>query len=188
MGLIPAWLTVVIKSRNRISRFRGFLCHCSLHYEIPIPNSPMAYLPCNFCRSDGYWSFRKFGWYSTVTIFLLLCKLLLRAFSSMRMFSSMLFLLCFYVQIPKFCISCHFCCCHQRQQSSTRIRCLFNICQQICRKLKNQKRRTPGEREEFVFKKSLGSELLKILKLKECTGNRCLHETKLRRDNTFHKC
>jgi hypothetical protein len=58
------------------------------------------------------------------------CKLLLRAFSSMRMFSSMLFLLCFYVQIPKFCISCHFCCCHQRQQSSTRIRCLFNICQQ----------------------------------------------------------
>jgi hypothetical protein len=48
----------------------------------------------------------------------------------MRMFSSMLFLLCFYVQIPKFCISCHFCCCHQRQPSSTRIRCLFNICQQ----------------------------------------------------------
>jgi hypothetical protein len=48
----------------------------------------------------------------------------------MRMFSSMLFLLCFYVQIPKFCISCHFCCCHQRQPSSTHIRCLFNICQQ----------------------------------------------------------
>jgi hypothetical protein len=90
----------------------------------------MAYLPCNFCKSDGYWSFGKFGWDPTVTIFLLLCKLLLRAFSSMRMFSSMLFLLCFYVQIPKFCISCHFCCCHQRQQSSTRIRCLFNICQQ----------------------------------------------------------
>jgi hypothetical protein len=65
-----------------------------------------------------------------VTIFLLLCKLLLREFSSMRMFSSMLFLLCFYIQIPKFCISCHFCCCHQRQPSSTHIRCLFNICQQ----------------------------------------------------------
>jgi hypothetical protein len=92
--------------------------------------SPMEYLPCNFCRSDGYWFFREIWMGSKSPSSFFLFKLLLRAFSSMHMFSSMLFLLCFYVQIPKFCISCHFYCCHQRQQSSTRIRCLFNICQQ----------------------------------------------------------
>ena len=64
---IPAWLTVVIKSRNRISQFRGFLCSCSLHYEIPIPDSPMAYLPRNFCRSEGSRPFGKFGWDPMVT-------------------------------------------------------------------------------------------------------------------------
>jgi hypothetical protein len=46
-------LTAVIKSRNRISRFRGFRCHSSLHVETPIPETPMAYRPCFFCRSDG---------------------------------------------------------------------------------------------------------------------------------------
>jgi hypothetical protein len=64
----------------------------------------MTYLPRNFCKSDGCRPFGKFEWDPTITdssIFLLLCKLLLRAFSSMRMFSSMLFLLCFYVRIPK---------------------------------------------------------------------------------------
>jgi hypothetical protein len=58
----------------------------------------MTYLPRNFCKSDGCRPFGKFEWDPTITdssIFLLLCKLLLCAFSSM------LFLLCFYVQIPK---------------------------------------------------------------------------------------
>jgi hypothetical protein len=38
-----------------------------LHIEIPIPESLMAYLPRNFCRSDGCRPFRKFGWDPTVT-------------------------------------------------------------------------------------------------------------------------
>jgi hypothetical protein len=38
-----------------------------LHIEIPIPESPMAYLPRNFYRSDGCRPFGKFGWDPTVT-------------------------------------------------------------------------------------------------------------------------
>jgi hypothetical protein len=38
-----------------------------LHIEISIPESPMAYLPHNFCRSNGCLPFGKFGWDPTVT-------------------------------------------------------------------------------------------------------------------------
>jgi hypothetical protein len=119
--------TVAITSRNRISRIRGFHCHCSLHYEIPIPESSMAYLPRSFCRSDSCQSFGKSHW---ISVFLLLYKLLLCAFSSM------LFLLSFYVRIPKGfypsypAISIVAIKDNNHQHSSTRIRCLFNVCQQ----------------------------------------------------------
>jgi hypothetical protein len=46
----------------------------------------------------------------------------------------------------------------------------------------------PGGREEFLFNKSFGSDLSKSLKHKECAGSRSLHETKIRRDNSFQKC
>jgi hypothetical protein len=38
-----------------------------LHIEISIPESQMAYLPHNFCRSDGCRPFGKLGWDPTVT-------------------------------------------------------------------------------------------------------------------------
>ena len=41
------------QSGFRISRNRGFRFHCSLHYKIPNPETPMAYRPRFFCRSDG---------------------------------------------------------------------------------------------------------------------------------------
>jgi hypothetical protein len=42
------------QSGFRISRNRGFRFHCSLHCKIPNPETPMAYRPRFFCRSDGY--------------------------------------------------------------------------------------------------------------------------------------
>ena len=54
--------------RLRLNRdFGVFVVEWTLHIEIPIPESPMAYLPCNFCRSDGCRPFEKFGWDPTVT-------------------------------------------------------------------------------------------------------------------------
>jgi hypothetical protein len=49
--LLLIYLTVQIQSR--FSRYRGFRCHSSLHVETPIPETPMAYRPRFFCRSDG---------------------------------------------------------------------------------------------------------------------------------------
>jgi hypothetical protein len=42
--------------------------------------------------------------------------------------------------------------------------------------------------EEFLCEKSLGSELSRSLRRKECMGNRSLHKAKLRRNNTSDKC
>jgi hypothetical protein len=40
----------------------------------------------------------------------------------------------------------------------------------------------------FLCEKSLGFELSRSLRCKECAGNRSLHQTKLRRNNTLGKC
>jgi hypothetical protein len=50
------------------------------------------------------------------------------------------------------------------------------------------KRNTRRSGEEFLCEKSLGSELSRSLRCKECTGNRSLHKEKIRRNNTSDKC
>jgi hypothetical protein len=39
----------------------------------------------------------------------------------------------------------------------------------------------PGDREEFLYEKSLGSDLSRSPRCKECMGNRSLYEANIRR-------
>jgi hypothetical protein len=109
-------LTAAIKSRNRISRFWGFRCQVNWTFQSP-DSRLMAYLPRNFCRSDGCRPFGKFEWDPTVTGSL---SPFFSANSYILSFAARVF---FNVVPPELLrpnpqgilsfLSCHLHCCHQ---------------------------------------------------------------------------
>jgi hypothetical protein len=58
----------------------------------------------------------------------------------------------------------------------------------IYKKSKNQKRRTPGGKEEFLFEKSFGSESSKISEVQRVHGKSKSLKYQAQEGKHFHKC
>ena len=90
-------LTVQIQSGFRISRNRGFRCQVNFAYWNPDPRISDGLSPSQLLqiwRLSSFWEIWMGSNGHWISIFLVLCKLLLHAFSSM------LFLLRFYPSYP----------------------------------------------------------------------------------------
>jgi hypothetical protein len=62
------------------------------------------------------------------------------------------------------------------------------VSKRLYKNSKNQKRRMPRGKEEFIFRKYFGSELLKPLNAMSAREVEIFMKAKLERDGTFHKC
>ena len=98
MVQITSSSTAAVKSRNCISRFWGFRCQVNWTFQSPDPRISDDLSPSQLLQIWQLSAFREIWMESNshwISVFLLLCKLLL------HVFSSMLYLLSSYVRIPR---------------------------------------------------------------------------------------